>query len=102
MARPSEVAKPDADAEQFDRHPASCWGTRIASQPLLKVETIMCALCTGEGRRRGIWIGRASRLAMHLQVLTAQLYARSPMKSSTPVTEDAEEQIPQREDGAAD
>jgi hypothetical protein len=74
------------DAEQFDRHTARCWGTRIASQPLWKVEAIMRALCTGEGQRRDIWIGRASRLAIHLQVLAVQLYARSPMKSPTPVT----------------
>ena len=46
------------DTKQFDRHPASCWGARIASESLLPAETIMRSLCTGEGWRRGMWVGR--------------------------------------------
>jgi hypothetical protein len=34
------------DTEESDRHLARCWGSCVASEPLLKVETIMRALCT--------------------------------------------------------
>ena len=57
------------DAEQFDRHPASCWGARIASEALLPAETIMRPLRTGQGRRRERWAGRAAGLHLHLQAL---------------------------------
>jgi hypothetical protein len=63
--------KAECPAEQFDRHPARCWGTRIASQPLLKVETIMRALRTGKRRRRGVRALSVSLLHLHLEVLAA-------------------------------
>src|SRR5216683_953739 len=43
------------DAEQSDRHLARCWDSRVASEPLLKVETIMRALGTGQGRGWEHW-----------------------------------------------
>jgi hypothetical protein len=74
------------DAEQADRHPASCWGSRIASQPLLKAETRMRALRTGQGRRRDVWVGREGRLRLNLQALASQPpHTCSPMKPPTPI-----------------
>ncbi len=80
-------SKAFGDAEQSDHHPASCWGTRIAGQPLLKVETILRPLRTGQGRRRDRWAGREALLYLHLHVLlTEQLYARPSMVPTIPVT----------------
>ena len=73
------------DAEQLDGDLASCRGTRIASQSLLKVETIMRALRTGKRRRRGIRAHGESRLSLHLEVLAAQRQARTSMVPTTPV-----------------
>src|SRR5437868_1372569 len=79
-------SKAFGDAEQSDHHPASRWGTRIAGQPLLKVETIMRPLRTGQGRRRDRWAGREALLSLHLHVLlTEQLYARPSMVATIPV-----------------
>jgi hypothetical protein len=40
------------DTEQSDPHLARCWDSHVASEPLRPVETIMRALCTGQGHRR--------------------------------------------------
>ena len=74
------------DAEQLDGDRASRWIPHIASQPFLPTQTIMCALCTGEGQRRDSWIGGESRLHLDLQVLAVQLQTCSPMLPSAPVT----------------
>lgn len=60
------------DAEEFDRHQVRCWDARVASQSLRPVEAIMCALCTGQGRRREIWAGREAPLHLHLHALVTQ------------------------------
>ena len=73
------------DAEQFDPHPARCWGTRIASQSLLKVETVMRALRTRKRRRRGVRAHGESLLHLHLEVLAAQRQAGPSMVPTTPV-----------------
>ncbi len=73
------------DAEQLDGDLAICRGTRIASQSLLKVETIMRALRTGKRRRRGIRAHGESLLYLHLEVLAAQRQARTSMVPTTPV-----------------
>ncbi len=59
------------DAEQLDGDLASCRGTRIASQSLLKVETIMRALRTGKRRRRGVLAHGESLLRRHFEALAA-------------------------------
>jgi hypothetical protein len=83
------------DAEQADRHPASCWGSRVASQPLLKAETIMRALRTGQGRGRDVWVGREGRLHLNLQALASQQpHACSPMKPPTPIPRSRKEAEP--------
>src|SRR5438128_3400091 len=75
------------DTEESDRHPARCWGSRVASEPLLKVETIMRALCTRQGCRRGIRAGRETLLSLHLHTLgTQQLLARPSLVPTTPIT----------------
>jgi hypothetical protein len=75
------------DPEESDRHPARCWGSRVASEPLLKVETIMRALCTRQGRRRGIGASRETLLYLHLHPLgTQQVLARPSMMPTTPIT----------------
>jgi hypothetical protein len=46
----------------------------------------MGALCTGQGSRRKIWVGRETLLHLHFYALvTQQLHARPPMNPSTPV-----------------
>ena len=73
------------DTEESDRHPARCWGSRVASEPLLKVETIMRALCTRQGR--GSRASRETLLYLHLHTLgTQQLLARPSMVPTTPIT----------------
>ena len=74
------------DTEQLDGDLASRWRAGIASQPFLKTEAIMRPLRTGEGRRRTNWVGRESRLHLHLQALVAQLHAGSSRLSPAPVT----------------
>src|SRR6266851_2526520 len=54
------------DAEHLDGDRASRWIPHIASQPFLPTETILCALCTGEGQRRDSWIGGESRVHLDL------------------------------------
>ncbi len=79
-------SKAFGDAEQADHHPASCWGTRIAGQPLLKVETIMRPLRTGQRRRRARWSDRKTLFYPHLHALvTKELHTRSPMLPTTPI-----------------
>ncbi len=74
------------DAEQSDRHLARCGDSRVAREPLLKVETIMRALRTGQGRRRKSWAGRETLLHLHFHaLLPKQMHAHSPMKSPTPI-----------------
>src|SRR5581483_12453803 len=74
------------DSEEFDRHLARCWDSRVASESRLPVEAIMCALCTRQGRRRTIQVGRETLLYLHFRTLvTQQLYARPPIEPSTPV-----------------
>ena len=74
------------DTEESDRHPARCWGSRVASEPLLKVETIMRALCTGQGRRRASGAGRETLLHLHFHaLLPKQTHAHASMKSPTPI-----------------
>jgi hypothetical protein len=46
----------------------------------------MRSLRTGERWRRDRWVGRQSRLALHLQVLAVQLQACPPMLPTAPVT----------------
>ena len=73
------------DTEESDRHPARCWGSRVASEPLLKVETIMRTLCTRQGR--GIRASRETLLYLHLQTLgTQQLLAHPSMVPTAPIT----------------
>ncbi len=75
------------DSEEFDRHLARCWDARVASESLRPVEAIMGALCTGQGSRRKIWVGRETLLHLHFHALvTQQLQARPPIGSPTPVT----------------
>ncbi len=82
--------KAECPAEQSDRHLARCWDSRVASEPLLKVETIMRALCTGQGGRREIWAGRKTLLHLHFYALvTKQLHARPSMVPTTPIPKDA-------------
>ena|SRR5260370_832056 len=74
------------DPEQFDRHLAGCRDSREALEPLWKVETIMRALCTGQGRRRDSWSGRGPGLHLDLHALvTKQLHARTSMEPTTPI-----------------
>ena len=74
------------DAEQFDHHPARCWGACIASEALLPAETIMRPLRTGQKCRRENWADRTARLYLHLQALVSQqVQARPPMKPPAPV-----------------
>ncbi len=75
------------DAEQSDRHPARGWDSRVAREPLLKVETIMRALCTRQGRRRENWAGREPLLYLHLyMLLPEQMHARPSMVPTVPVS----------------
>ena len=79
--------KAECRAEESDRYPARCWGSRVASQPLLKAETIMRTLRTGKGRRRESWAGRTPGLHLHLHLrLPEQLLARTSMVPTTPVS----------------
>src|SRR5258708_32631935 len=75
------------DAEESNGHAARCWDSRIANQPLLKVETIMRALCTGQGRRSEIRAGREPLLSLYLHTLgTQQLSAHPSMVPTTPIS----------------
>ncbi len=75
------------DAEESNGHAARCWDSRIANQPLLKVETIMRSLCTGQGRRSEIRAGREPLLSLHLHTLgTQQLSAHPSMVPTTPIS----------------
>src|SRR5260370_16954569 len=68
------------DTEESDRHPARCWGSRVASQPLLKAETILRALCTRQGRSRRTRATRETPLYLHLPTLgTQHLLPRPPI-----------------------
>src|SRR5260221_1161849 len=72
--------------EQLDRHLARCRDSRVASEPMLKVETIMRALCTGQERRRYSWSGRGPGLHQDLHALvTKQLHACTSMEPTTPI-----------------
>lgn len=74
------------DAEQSDRHLARCWNSRVASEPLLKVETIMRALCTGQGRGGERWSGSKTQFYLHLHALmTKELHTRPPMLPPAPI-----------------
>src|SRR5258706_335931 len=74
------------DPEQSDRHLARCWDWRVACEPLLKVETIMRALCTGQGRRRASGAGRETLLHLHFHaLLPKRTHAHASMKSPTPI-----------------
>src|SRR5258708_2424002 len=75
------------DAEESNGHAARCWDSRIANQPLLKVETIMRSLCTGQGRRSEIRAGREPLLSLYLHTLgTQQLSAHPSMVPTTPIS----------------
>ena len=79
--------KAECRAEESDRYPARCWGSRVASQPLLKAETIMRTLRTGKRCRRESWAGRTPGLHLHLHLrLPEQLLARTSMVPTTPVS----------------
>ncbi len=85
--QPQRGSKAFWDTEQVDRHLARSWGTRVAKQPLLNVEAIMCALCTRQRRVREIRGGRETRILLHLHVLaTQQLSARPSMVPTAPIT----------------
>ncbi len=73
-------------AEERDEGSASGWRTRIASQPLMPREAVMCPLRTGKGRRRGIRAGRTGLFDLHFEALvTQQLHAGSAMLPATPI-----------------
>src|SRR5579864_9365243 len=55
-------------AEQSDRHPARCWDSRVAREPLLKVETIMRAVHETGAQARELGWQRAPALPAPLPV----------------------------------
>src|SRR5258708_36676308 len=74
------------DTEESDRHPARCWGSRVAGEPLLKVETILRALCTKQGCRRGIPASRETLLFLYPHTLgTQQCLAGPSMVPALPI-----------------
>jgi hypothetical protein len=73
--------------KEFDRHPASFRDSHVASESRRPVEAIMGALCTGQGRRCTIPVGRETLLLLYFHALvTQQLHARPPIGPPTPVT----------------
>jgi hypothetical protein len=79
--------KAECPAEQSDRHLTCCGDSRIAGEPLWKVEPIMCALCPGERRRRESWAGRETLLHLHFHtLLPKERHTCASMKSPTPIT----------------
>ena len=78
--------KAECPATQSNRHLTRYWDSGVAREPLLKVETIVRALCTGQGHRRKSRARRETRLHSHFHVLVAkQLHARPSVLSSAPV-----------------
>jgi hypothetical protein len=83
---PERGGKAFCDAEQSDRHLARCWNSREALEPLLKVETIMRALCTGQGRGWERRSGSKTQFYPHLHALmTKELHTRPPMLPPAPI-----------------
>ena len=74
------------DAAQSDGHLPSWGNASIASQPLLKRQSIMRPLRTGQRRRWERWSGRKIRFYPHLQALvTKKLHTRPPMLPTAPI-----------------
>src|SRR5258708_39766518 len=74
------------DAAQSDGHLPSWGNASIASQPLLKRQSIMRPLRTGQRRRWERWSGRKIRFYPHHQALvTKKLHTRPPMLPTAPI-----------------
>jgi hypothetical protein len=74
------------DAAQSDGHLPSWGNASIASQPLLKRQSIMRPLRTGQRRRWERRSGRKIRFYPHLQALvTKKLHTRPPMLPTAPI-----------------
>ncbi len=74
------------DAEQLDRDLASCWSTRIASQPLCSREARVRSLRTGKDHFRAAKRSCGARWQAHLDALVShELHAGAPVRSPAPI-----------------
>ena len=60
------------NTEEPDGHLARCGNSRVASEPLRPIETVMGALRPGQRRSRAIGTSRERRRHLHLQALISQ------------------------------
>ena len=74
------------DAEQLDRHLASRWRTRIASEPLCPREARVRALRAGKDHFRFAWRSGGRRRQAHFDALVShELHTGAPVCSPAPI-----------------
>src|SRR3989440_12427833 len=89
------------DAEQSDGHPARCWGSRVASEPLCPREARVGTLRAGKNHLRFAWRSCGGRWQAHLDALGShELHAGAPGRSAAPIAKNAAARDPPGEDGA--
>ena len=85
--QPEREGKAFWDAEQFDCHPSSSFGTRIASQSLFPRETRVRSLRTGQDHARCAWHSGGRWRQTHLDTLVShELHAGAPVRSAAPIS----------------
>jgi len=93
--------KAECRAEQSDGHPARCWGSRVASEPLCPREARVGTLRAGKNHLRFAWRSCGGRWQAHLDALVShELHAGAPVRSAAPIAKDAAARDQPGEDGA--